>query len=47
VALVTIKDGGHTWAGADAFNIGLPIGKTSRDIDANEVIWQFLSKHRK
>jgi polyhydroxybutyrate depolymerase len=46
VALVTIKEGGHTWAGADAFNIGLPIGKTSRDIDANEVIWQFLSKHR-
>lgn len=47
VALVTIKDGGHTWAGADAFNVGLPIGKTSRDIDANEVIWQFLSKHRR
>lgn len=47
VALVTIKDGGHTWAGADAFNVGLPIGKTSRDIDANDVIWQFLGKHRK
>ncbi|MES2759371.1 MAG: PHB depolymerase family esterase [Pseudomonadota bacterium] len=47
VALVTIKDGGHTWPGADAFNVGLPIGKTSRDIDANEVIWQFLSKHQK
>lgn len=46
VALVTIKDGGHTWPGADAFNIGLPIGKTSRDIDANAVIWAFLSKHR-
>jgi polyhydroxybutyrate depolymerase len=46
VALVTIKDGGHTWAGADAFNVGLPIGKTSRDIDANAVIWEFLSKHR-
>jgi polyhydroxybutyrate depolymerase len=47
VALVTIREGGHTWAGADPFNVGLPIGKTSRDIDANEVIWQFLSKHRK
>ncbi len=46
VALVTIKEGGHTWAGADAFNIGLPLGKTSRDIDANTVIWAFLSKHR-
>jgi polyhydroxybutyrate depolymerase len=46
VALVTIKEGGHTWPGADAFNVGLPIGKTTRDIDANAVIWDFLSKHR-
>ena len=47
VALVTVKDGGHTWPGADAFNIGLPIGKTTRDVDANELMWQFFSRHRK
>ena len=47
VALVTVKDGGHTWPGADPFNIGLPIGKTTRDIDANELMWQFFSRHRK
>jgi polyhydroxybutyrate depolymerase len=47
VALVTIHHGGHTWAGADGFNVGLPLGKTSRDIDANQVIWEFLSKHGK
>jgi polyhydroxybutyrate depolymerase len=47
VALLTVRDGGHTWAGADAFNVGLPIGKTSRDIDANEVIWQFFAQHRR
>ncbi|WP_020652383.1 extracellular catalytic domain type 1 short-chain-length polyhydroxyalkanoate depolymerase [Massilia niastensis] len=47
VALVTIRDGGHTWPGADPFNVGLPIGKTTRDIDANEVIWQFFGKHRR
>jgi polyhydroxybutyrate depolymerase len=47
VALVTIKEGGHTWPGADAFNVGLPIGMTSKDIDANAVIWEFMSKHRK
>ena len=46
MALVTVKDGGHTWTGADAFNVGLPIGLTSRDIDANAPIWAFLSKHR-
>ncbi|PVX37162.1 PHB depolymerase family esterase [Janthinobacterium sp. 78] len=47
VALITIKDGGHTWPGADAFNIGLPIGKTTRAIDANEVMWEFFSRHRR
>ncbi|MDK6077594.1 hypothetical protein [Massilia varians] len=47
VALVTVKDGGHTWPGADAFNVGLPIGKTTRDVDANELIWQFFVKHRR
>jgi len=47
VALVTIRDGGHTWPGADPFNVGLPIGKTTREIDANEVMWQFFGKHRR
>ena len=47
VALVTVKDGGHTWPGADPFNVGLPIGKTTRDVDANELIWQFFSTHRR
>jgi len=46
VAMVTVRNGGHTWPGADAFNVGLPLGKTSRDIDANGVIWDFLRKHR-
>jgi polyhydroxybutyrate depolymerase len=45
-ALVTVRDGGHTWPGADAFNVGLPIGKTSRDIDANELMWEFFGKHQ-
>ena len=47
VALLTVKDGGHTWPGADAFNIGLPIGKTTRAVDANDVIWEFFSKHQR
>ena len=45
VALVTIDGGGHTWPGADAFNIGLPIGKTSSSIDANQVMWEFFGRH--
>lgn len=47
VALVTVREGGHTWPGADAFNVGLPIGKTTGDVDANELIWQFFSRHRR
>lgn len=47
VALLTIKDGGHTWPDADAFNVGLPLGKTTRAIDANEVMWEFFSRHRR
>lgn len=47
VALATVKEGGHTWPGADPFNVGLPIGKTSRDMDANDVIWNFFDKHRR
>ena len=47
VALATIRDGGHTWPGADPFNVGLPIGKTTRDIDANEAIWEFFSRQRR
>ncbi|MBC3831687.1 hypothetical protein H8K33_09220 [Undibacterium amnicola] len=46
-SLVTINNGGHTWAGADPFNIGLPIGKTSNDINLNDIIWQFFQKHRR
>ncbi len=47
VALVTLKEGGHTWPGADGFNIGLPLGATNGDIDANATIWEFLGKHQK
>lgn len=47
VALVTMQDGGHTWAGADPFNVGLPIGSTLQDVDINTVIWRFLARHRR
>lgn len=47
VALVTVHEGGHTWSGADPFNIGLPIGRTSAEIDLNETIWRFFALHRR
>lgn len=45
VLLVTVQDGGHTWTGADSFNVGLPIGRTSQDVDLNTLMWRFFAKH--
>ena len=45
VSLVTIRGGGHTWPGSHPFNIGYPLGRTTNDIDVNNVIWKFLSRH--
>lgn len=42
VVLYTIDGGGHTWPG------GVPIplvGKTSRDVDASETMWQFFVRY--
>lgn len=46
LALITIEDGGHTWPGADDFNIGLPIGPTSKELDINEYMWNFFNKNQ-
>lgn len=45
VSLVSITNGGHTWPGSNPFNIGFPLGKTTREIDINEIMWKFFSRH--
>ena len=45
VILYSIKGGGHTWPGGYQYLNERIIGKTSRDIDANEVIWSFFENH--
>jgi polyhydroxybutyrate depolymerase len=45
VVLYAIEGGGHTWPGGHQYLPAWIIGKTSRDIDANDVIWDFLKKH--
>lgn len=35
-SLYIVQGGGHTWPGAE---IGIPVGKTTQDVDANTVIW--------
>lgn len=45
VILYTVDGGGHTWPGGFQYLPVWIIGKTSKDIDANEVIWSFFKNH--
>ena len=45
VILYAIEGGGHTWPGGYPYLPDWIIGKTSRDIDANEIIWNFFKRH--
>ncbi len=47
IVLYAIEGGGHTWPGGHQYLPQWIIGKTSRDIDANEVIWNFFERHTK
>lgn len=42
--LLVIEGGGHTWPGGLQYLPERTIGKTCRDIDASEAIWDFLSQ---
>jgi polyhydroxybutyrate depolymerase len=44
VILFIVDGGGHTWPGGLQYLPERVIGKTSRDIDANEVIWSFFRR---
>lgn len=45
VILYVIEGGGHTWPGGYQYLSERLIGKTSKDINANEIIWDFFKKH--
>jgi polyhydroxybutyrate depolymerase len=45
VVLYAIEGGGHTWPNGYQYLNENIVGKTSRDIDANEVIWDFFERH--
>jgi polyhydroxybutyrate depolymerase len=45
VRLYTVEGGGHTWpSGARRPR---HFGRTSRDIDATELIWRFFKEHQR
>jgi polyhydroxybutyrate depolymerase len=45
VILYAIAGGGHTWPGGVQYLPSWLIGKTSRDIDASDIIWSFFRNH--
>jgi polyhydroxybutyrate depolymerase len=45
VVLLVVKGGGHTWPGHPSRERLL--GPTTRDFDANEVMWQFFAAHHR
>jgi len=42
VVLYSVKGAGNTWPGGEQYEVEKTIGKTSEDLNANEVIWSFL-----
>ncbi|GGV44505.1 polyhydroxybutyrate depolymerase [Kitasatospora herbaricolor] len=44
-ALCTVADGGHTWPGSPYESAGN--GTTNREIDANDLMWQFFRLHHR
>jgi len=47
VILYTIYNGGHTWPDGYQYFPEVLVGRTSHDINANTVIWEFFSSHPK
>ena len=45
VVLVTIHGGGHTWPGGK--DLGWYFGRTTRNISATELMWEFFQRHPK
>lgn len=43
VVLIDIEGGGHTWPGQP--NLLVVLGKTTRDVSANDLMWEFFKRH--
>ena len=45
--VVALHGGGHTWPGGYQYLPEFLIGKTNRDLDASETIWNFFKGYRR
>lgn len=44
--LLEIRGGGHTWPMGEPYLGERLVGRVSRELDANEAIWEFFQRHR-
>jgi polyhydroxybutyrate depolymerase len=47
VILYAIEGGGHTWPNGLQYLPEQVVGRTSRDLDANTILWEFFKQHPK
>ncbi len=46
VVLYSVKGAGNTWPGGEQYSSEKEVGKTSNDLNANEIIWSFLGTRK-
>lgn len=46
IVLYTIENGGHTWPGNESAVLKKLLGRTTREISANDLMWEFFARHR-
>jgi len=47
VVLIEIEGGGHTWPGVQPPGAAAMLGPSTKDISANDLMWEFFQKHRR
>lgn len=45
VVYISIENGGHTWPGRPVFLLSLILGRTTRDVSANDLVWEFFQQN--
>ena len=46
VELYSLKGAGNTWPGGEQYEAENTVGKTSQDVNGNEIVWNFLSNRK-
>jgi polyhydroxybutyrate depolymerase len=45
VILYAVEGGGHTWPSGSPYLPQMIVGRVSKDVDANDLVWEFFKRH--